>query len=64
MTREKPDVEIVRDAYDYCMDAMQDTDASDKQILLAINDEMSSEGYPPFPSLKAVKSYIKSARKD
>lgn len=62
VAQEKPSAEYVQDALDYCMEQFGDDSAPEKELLQCINEEMEMEGYAPFPSMKAVKSYIKKAK--
>ena len=60
MSNLKASIEYVKDVYLYCRESQISHHANDKQILKAVNDELSNEGYSTFPSIKALKSYIKA----
>lgn len=59
MSNLKPSIEYVKDVYLYCLESQQVPDSNDKAILRSVNEELLNEGYSKFPSIKALKSYIK-----
>lgn len=60
MSNLKPSVEYIREVYLYCLESQQVADSNDKAILKSVNEELLNEGYSTFPSIKALKSYIKA----
>lgn len=61
VAQEKPSAEYVQDSLDYCMEQFGEDSVPEKELLSCINEEMEMEGYAPFPSMKAVRSYIKKS---
>lgn len=59
MANVKPSVDYVKDVYQYCIETTELLNLNDKQILKVVNEELANEGYITFPSIKALKSYIR-----
>ncbi|XOV80888.1 MAG: hypothetical protein ACFHVJ_08060 [Aestuariibacter sp.] len=62
VAQEKPSAEFVQESLEYCMEQYGEDSVSDSELLGCVNEEMELEGYAPFPSLKAVRSYVKKAK--
>lgn len=59
MSNLKPSVEYVKDIYLFCREFHHSPPTNDRKILESVNEELLNEGYSPFLSIKALKSYIK-----
>lgn len=55
---EMPDVEFVRDTYEYCLTAQNSEVVDNKELLNCVNSEMEYYEYTPFASVEKIIEFI------